>query len=377
MGLPRFLSLCLVIALVSMGRSALAATTIDLYTVGPGNYIFSKFGHSAVCVTDAELPQGRCYDFGVTNAPDPATMVWGTLRGAKEFTAVGVDVDVLVKTFGDQDREIFKQTLPLDEAHASALAKVLADAVENHESYAYDPAFDNCTTELRDRLDVALDHKLSAPGPGTTSTKVSFRDLVEAPFSGRILEETLVALLVGVPGDRHPTAWEAMFLPYDLRDAVEARVGVKPERLHARDRGVELRTSTSVGRMTLVLLGLALTALLWMGVRKGAASERRATIGVGLLLGLLALALDLVVLCCSISWVRETWIVLVLWPTDVALGFLEPKLRERYVTVRLVVLGLLGGLSLVHVIAQPLVAVALLAALPLGFLLRRLRAARA
>ncbi len=137
MGLPRILSICLAIALLFAGKSALAATTIDVYTVGPGNYIFSKFGHSAVCVTDAELPQGRCYDFGVTSAPDPATMVWGTLRGEKEFIAVGVDVDVLVKTFSEQDREIFKQTLPLDDAHATALAKALSDAVENHESYAY------------------------------------------------------------------------------------------------------------------------------------------------------------------------------------------------------------------------------------------------
>ncbi len=167
-----------------------------------------------------------------------------------------------------------------------------------------------------------------------------------------------------------------MFLPYDLRDAIEARVGVKPEQLHGRDHGVELRTSTNVGRMTLVLLGLALTALLWMGVRKGPASERRTTIGVGLFLGILALAIDLVVLACSLFWVRETWIVLVLWPTDVALGFLKPELRKRYVTLRLVVLALFGVLSLVHLIAQPLVAIVLLAALPLGFMLRRLRAAQ-
>ena len=380
MGLKRILAICLAFCVFFAGflseKSAFAATTIDLYTVGPGNYVFSKFGHAAVCVTNDELPQGRCYDFGVSNAPDPGTMVWGTLRGQKEFTAVGVDVAVLVQTFSEQEREIWKQTLPLDEAHASALAKTLADAVENHDSYAYDPAFDNCTTELRDRLDVALDKKLSAPGPGTSSTKSTFRDQVEAPFSGRILEETLLALLVGVPGDRAPTPWEAMYLPFDLRDAVEARVGVKPEKIHGRDHGVELRTSANVGRMTLILIGLALTAILWASARKGPVPERRAIVGVGIFLGVIALAVDLTAILCTIFWVRENWVVAVLWPTDAAIGFLKPQIRERYVTIRLAVLALFALLSLVQMIAQPLVAVALFAFFPLWFVFRRLRLAK-
>ena len=91
--------------------------------MGPGNVIFSKFGHSALCVTNEDHPKGLCYDFGVTDAPDPAALVWGTLRGQKQFVAVAVDLDVLVKAFSEQERDIFKQTLPLDEAHAAALAK--------------------------------------------------------------------------------------------------------------------------------------------------------------------------------------------------------------------------------------------------------------
>lgn len=362
----RLVLACLTICLIFASRNATATTRVDLYTIGPGSYVFSKFGHSALCVTNEALPKGRCYDFGVTDATDPGDMIWGTLRGQKEFVAVGVEPDVLVKTFTEQDRDVFVQTLPLDEEHASKLADVLAADVENHTRYAYDPAKDNCTTELRDRLDVALDKKLSAPGPGTSSTQKTWRELCEEPFSGRILELSVLALAVGSPADDHPTAWEAMFLPFDLRDAVEARIGVKPEQLHERHHGLELRTSTNVGRGTLVLLGVFLSGFVWSSSRKGAAKLARSIRIVGITLGVVALALDLFALVTVIPWVRANWALLVLWPTDAAFGFLKPDVRATYTKVRLGALALFVVLSLTHLIGQPLTAIGLFVALPLA-----------
>lgn len=367
----RFISFCLTICLFFSAKIATAATTIDLYSIGPGNDIFSKFGHSAICVTNDAHPKGRCYDFGVTDAPDPGTMVMGTLRGEKEFVVVAVDVDVVVKTFSEQERDIFKQTLPLDDAHADALAKSLDDSVEHGDRYAYDPAMDNCTTELRDRLDVALDKKLSAPGPGTRSAGMSYREIVEEPFSGRILEETVLALLVGPVADRHPTPYEALFLPFDLRDAIEARALVKPEQVHKRDRGVELRTSTNVGRGTLVLIGLFLSAIVWAAARKKSPSLTRAVRAVGIVLGLVALAVDAFAIIATYPWLAHNWVLLVLWPTDVAVGWLPADKLSLYLKARIGVLVVVGLASLVHLIGQPVTAVALFAALPLGTIYRK------
>ena len=36
--------------------------TVDLYTVGAGNYVYAAHGHSALCVTGGAHPEGRCYD---------------------------------------------------------------------------------------------------------------------------------------------------------------------------------------------------------------------------------------------------------------------------------------------------------------------------
>jgi Domain of unknown function (DUF4105) len=358
-------------------KPAFADTQIDLYSVGPGNDIFSKFGHSALCVTNTSFPNGRCYDFGVTDASDPLTMVWGTIRKEPMFVAVSVDLDVLVKTFSDQERSIFKQTIPFDAAHADAFAAELESAVTDHARYAYNPAFDNCTTEIRDRLDVAMGGKLRAPGPPTASSEITYREIIEAPFSGRILELMVLALAVGTPADRSPTPYEAMFLPYDLRDAVEARFGIKPEQIYKRDRGIELRTSTAVGRVTIVLIGLFLSAFVWSGFRPRPQSRpdrekraRRSVRIVGCILGVIAIAVELLVLFVTFYWVRSNWVLILFWPTDIALGWLSPKRREAYIAIRLAVLASFGVLSLVHVIGQPLFAVALLAALPLAAIYR-------
>lgn len=361
------------ICLIFSSKNALADTQIDLYSVGPGNDIFSKFGHSALCVTSAAFPNGRCYDFGVTDASDPLSMVWGTIRKEPMFVAVAVDLDILVKTFSDQERSIFKQTLPFDATHADAFAAELESAVNDRARYAYNPAFDNCTTEIRDRLDVAFDGKLRAPGPPTASSEITYRQIIEAPFSGRILELMVLALAVGTPADRAPTPYEAMFLPYDLRDAVEARMGVKPEQIYKRDRGVELRTSTVVGRASIIMIGLFLSAFVWSGFRPRPDREkraRRAVRVVGIFLGLVAIAVELLVLLVTFYWVRSNWVLILFWPTDIALGWLAPKRRETYLLIRLAVLASFGLLSLVHVIAQPLFAVALLAVFPLGAIYR-------
>ena len=364
---------CIAICLFLSSKTTFAATQVDLYSIGPGNDIFSKFGHSALCVMSDAFPKGRCYDFGVTDAPDPLSMVWGTIRKEPMFVAVAVDLDVLVKTFSEQERSIFKQSLPFDAAHADAFAAELESAVSDHARYAYNPAFDNCTTEVRDRLDVAYGGKLRAPGPPTASSEVTYRELVEAPFSGRILELMVLALAVGTPADRAPTPYEAMFLPYDLRDAIEVRLGVTPEQVYKRDRGVELRTSTSVGRGTIVMIGLFLSAIVWSGFRPRAdraKRSRRAIMIVGCFLGLVAIAVELLVLAVTFYWVRSNWVLVLFWPTDFAIGWLSGKRLETYLRARLAVLALFGLLSLVHVIAQPIFAVALLAALPLSMIYR-------
>ncbi len=361
----RFFAILLGVLALLLTRSASAEELVDLYTVGPGSDTFSHFGHAALCVTDATRPNGICFDFGIADTNDATDLVWGTLRGRSRFIPISVDLPILVAAFKAQERNIWKQRLPLAPREADALAASLDRAAVGKTPYSYEPAYANCTTKLRDLLDEATGGKLREvpqPDPSTPN----FRELLEEGFTGRVLELAGVALFVGWRGETRPTGYEMMFQPLRLRDSVERRFGVKPEVVHAPG-GFVLKTSTVAGRAFIVLVGLALGGLVFATSRSVGKKARIALALIGVLLGLLALLVEVMAVACVYPWVARNLVLLVLLPTDLALGALRGPRLARYLAVRLALL--VATLALSFVLGQPLIAVTFLAAFPLGMAL--------
>jgi hypothetical protein len=368
-----------VLACAVAPRSAAAdALHVELLTVGPGSDDLELYGHSALCVTPDGAADGQCYDFGVADVGEDEEdrLVWDTLRGKPHFVPVAIDRSLLVKAFEDMERSLWVQELPLDERQAAALQASLEASVQGHQPYAYHPYYDNCTTRLRDAIDAAVGGELrrgsDAPADGPT-----FRALSEQGFSGRLFELTGLALFLGAHADRQPSLWEAMFLPAGLRDAVAGRLGVPPKQLHER-REAFVPTSPKAGRVALVALGVLLAALVVYVARKRERGLGR-TIGfVGVFLGVLGLAVDVVWLVSLLPELGRNWVALVLVPTDALLAFGSAGLRRRYLAARLGLVALLAIASVTGLVAQPLLAVCALAALPLAasyLMLRRAPAA--
>jgi hypothetical protein len=337
----------------------------ELVTVGPGSDDLELYGHSALCLTADGAGDGRCYDFGVASGDhDVDGLVWDTVRGRPRFTPIAVDRSLLVATFEGMERSLWVQDLPLDERQVTELQASLEEAVAAHQPYAYHPYYDNCTTRLRDALDRVTSGKLREGGEAP-STGPKLRALSEQGFSGRLFELAGLALFLGSPADRQPTAWEAWSLPAGRRPAVAPRLGAPPEQIYERREAV-VPTSAQAGRFGLVLLGALLAGAIAYGGRKGARGLR-ATVGLaGVMLGLLGLAVDAVWAVSLLPEFGRNWVALVLVPTDALLAFTPPPVWSRYLGVRLGLLALLAALSATGIVAQPLVAVCLFAALPLS-----------
>ncbi|MEO6420156.1 MAG: DUF4105 domain-containing protein [Polyangiaceae bacterium] len=339
----RFFAILLGVLALLFTRRAGAEEIVDLYTVGPGSDTFSNYGHSALCVTDATRPSGICFDFGISDTNDMSSVVWDTIRGRPRFIPISVDLPILVATFKGQERNIWKQRLPLAPAEADALAASLDRAVLDKKPYSYEPAYANCTTQLRDLLDAASGGKLhQAPTPAPSTP--NFRELMEQGFSGRVLELAGVALFVGWPGEARPTGYELMFLPIRLRDTVEALYGAKPEVVHAPG-GFFLPTSTIAGRAFLVIIGLVLGGAVFAGSRSTGKKLRVALWVIGIVFGLLALSVEFMALTCAYPWVTHNLVLLVLLPTDLALGTLRGPRLTRYLAARLALVAAALALS--------------------------------
>jgi hypothetical protein len=344
---------------------AFAELHAELITVGPGSDELSLYGHSALCLVAEGAPDGRCYDFGVpVGDGDAGRLVWDTVRGKPTFAPVAVERSLLVATFEDLERSLWVQELPLDDRQVAELQASLEAEVAAHQPYVYHPYYDNCTTRLRDAVDRVTAGRLR-DGADAPASGPRFRGLSEQGFSGRMLELAGLSLFLGARADRQPTAWQRMFLPVDLRDAVAARLGAQPKQLYERREAV-IPTSTQAGRVMLVLFGAMMAGVIAYGARRSPRGLRVAVGGAGAVLGLLGLTVDAVALVTRIPEFAGNWVVLVLLPTDAMLAFASPRTWPRYLAVRLGMIALLAALSATGVIAQPLVSVCLLAALPLG-----------
>jgi hypothetical protein len=365
------LSLAAAALLVAAPARAEGARVIDLFTIGYGKPFYTRYGHSLLCVMEAatDPPRGDCYDYGVTHPAHADSMVTDSIRGKAIFITAKVPYRVMIDSNVSLDRTIQRQRLPLSSDEVDRLASALETSFKGGETYAYHPATANCSTKVRDVIDHATGGRLSRDRVPTR--EMTYREVVDQGLVGHPLELAFVALASGTPNERYPDSFEAQFLPRLLRDAVEQRFGVKPEMVHERVENLP-PLSTGVGRGLLALVGL-LVALTIYGCRR---NERRFTLALragGILLGDLGILLEVIALVCVYPETRYNWSLVVLLPTDLAIGWLPRRWLSWYAMGRLALLALLVVLELAGVVHQLVIPVALLAGLPLVWTLKALR----
>lgn len=356
-------ALVVLVVVLAAGRASAEPPRIELVTMGPGDDAFSRFGHAALCVSRGART-ARCFNYGTTDFSTPAPLTWAFLRGRARFWLSTIPRPVMLEAYAAEDRAVYSQVLPLDDAAARELARrVAADLAPDRRTYVYHHFRDNCSTRLRDHVDAVTGGALHA---GTSRPyRRTYRDIVRDGFSS---DTTLLVLSEIVPGralDRRPSTWEAMFLPDVLRDEVARRLGARPARIAAR-RAPLHHGDTRGGRA--VLAGGALG----LGVFSFAAARTRRrrlhTALVGVPLGLIGLVLAALAIVSTLPELRTNELLLVFWPTDLVLPALPPRLVRRYVTVRLVVLAAVAVAALLGLLTQPVAVPLALAALPLATL---------
>ena len=98
--LRRLLAALLVAVAIFFARSASAdekaptAPTIDLYTIGAGDYFYARFGHTILCVrpggSDIAKLEASCYDYGVPSSAEFFSIGWGAVRNHVDFIPIVV-----------------------------------------------------------------------------------------------------------------------------------------------------------------------------------------------------------------------------------------------------------------------------------------------
>lgn len=337
------------------------APMIDLYTMGIGDHFTEKFGHAAICVRFPTDPNADlCYNYGTTDFQDPVGMGWGFVRGRSKFWVSAQAPPTMLGLYVHRDRDVWVQELQLPETQARAIAAQLAfDLLEENRYYHYHHFNNNCATRIRDLIDKTTNGKLSANAGATIAP--SYRDFGREGFASMPMLALATDYVLGRVGDKHPTEYEAMFLPQILREAVRVRFGANPIVVYER-KGPDFRTDPGHGRLYVFLLSLLLAMPLFWAWYHRKIGRLHLIPGV-LTLFLVAILLWTLAVLSPLPMARLNENLLLFFPADLALLFLSARLRQRYAQVRVSLVLLASLFAVIGILNQPLWVVAALPAM--------------
>ncbi len=282
-----------------------ARMSVVMYTYGPGNEVFERFGHIALAIRDSATGEDVAFNWGIYDFTQPHFLV-NFLSGDTKYWMAGYRVMDFNAVYARDDRSIRMQTLFLPAIERAALFDYVAwNAADAHKYYRYDYYGDNCSTRIRDVLDRVLGGQLrtafSNPGSGRTwrgeTARITASDW--PVYAG-------IEIALGRNADHVLTRWEEAFLPQLLADHLTSlvlrdqyggrfKLVMRDSMLRTANR-VPLPTEAPSRLIPALLLGLTLAGLIaaMADMKRRAARIALSTIiavwyGVGGVLGTLLL----------------------------------------------------------------------------------------
>jgi hypothetical protein len=216
----RLLLLLLLLAGWVQAGPLAAAPRIGVMTMQPGEIFFERFGHDAIVVEDPATGAATSYNYGFFDPSEPG-FLGRFVRGHMEYMLVALPLEQDLATYRDEGRGVSIQWLDLTPDQATRLADALAEAARPENArYRYDYFTANCSTKVRDAIDVALDgqlhHQIAGRSRGNTYRSEAVR--LASPAAWMWL-----AFDIGMSrrGDQQLSRWEEAFVPMRLADSLD------------------------------------------------------------------------------------------------------------------------------------------------------------
>jgi hypothetical protein len=349
-------------------RDTAPSRTLEVYhvAIGEGQYYWEKFGHNALWFRDPARGLDLAYNWGTFDFAEPG-FLGKVLLANQRYWVDAVPAPLLLDYYRQSDRSLVVQRLNLTPEQATrALRFAEWNALEANKYYRYDYFRDNCSTRVRDVIDLAVGGALKR---ATTSraTDLTYREESLRLVDDMKLTQFGIDAALGAPSDTRLSAWQAMFVPSRVRETLrDVRVPdsagalvplVAEERVVYESRSHQERQDAPDLRWVYLLTGCIIAALIVLPARLGERSRGwdrafRAEASVwASLTGVLGLVILLAWLITQhVFWFRNENLLL-LNPLALFLAALAPLAsRDRWrrpAAVLAIVLALLAALALI------------------------------
>lgn len=221
--MTRTVAFCLWVLLGMALIAPVSATTrVYLATMAPGPLYFERFGHNAIVVHDSLAPASRnsvAFNFGYFDF-ESENFLSNFIQGKMQYLGVALNAESDIQHYISQGRSVWLQELNLDDVQQGRLiAHLREQTTPPNDVYRYDYFRANCSTRVRDALDLALDGALSKALQGRSHGH-SFRGLGLAHAAQPFWLYLGIHLGLGPSTDEAIDIYQETFIPAALQQAV-------------------------------------------------------------------------------------------------------------------------------------------------------------
>ena len=186
---------------------------LKIAVYGPSDEIFIWWGHAALIVENTRWNYSRVFDWGIFSYPSESFLNDFLHNDVQYRVTTGyLEMDSYIK----DDRDITVYTLDLDR-RAKEVILLYADNIVLPENcyYDYHEFKDNCSTGIRDILDVGTGGQFKAAFDSSPG-RLTIRQHVRRYTWFHPLSDWVLDFLMGHNLDKKVTPWNEMFLPAEL-----------------------------------------------------------------------------------------------------------------------------------------------------------------
>ncbi len=190
-------------------------TEIWLVTYGPGEIYWQRFGHNAIWIRDRSLGLDHAFNFGFFDF-EQENFLTRFLLGRMLYFSAARPAREEFAAYINENRSIRAQRLDLAPEQKSRLVAYLLDEVKpENRDYLYDYYLNNCSTRVRDAIDMALGGTLSTEFQSMPAAQ-TWRDHTRRLTYGDFWLYLGLEIGLASPVDEVGSRWDEMFIPEKL-----------------------------------------------------------------------------------------------------------------------------------------------------------------
>lgn len=209
------LLLFLIISSISFAQKKIELTPlakISILTFGPGDDLYSKFGHTAIRIQEPSKSIDIVFDYG-NFASFEDGFYWKFIQGQLDYTMGGRRYKRLIESYKAENRSIYEQELNLSFDEKKELFSFLqTNFLPENRVYSYEFFFDNCATKIPQILTKVFGDDIKYH-PDYLENKYTFRELIHQKVTKNSWSGFGIDIALGADIDKKASTYQHMFLP--------------------------------------------------------------------------------------------------------------------------------------------------------------------